>query len=203
MAEIAKGLKLTLDCETPAAGKAGFLSVGKATADYSSDLLTSKCVYDHFKGDLATTFSTAFQDLTLGWSADFSLAKATLSKLGAACQYVAPDFSLVGKMTDSVGKPDGKTYTCSYFHKVSSDMQVGTELVKAMSKSDVSLALGCAYQLDKDTSVKAKVDSAGMLSMSYKQKVSALTTMVLASQVDTVNLSENKHKFGLELKLTP
>ena len=38
---------------------------------------------------------------------------------------------------------------------------------------------------------------------SYKQKISSLTTMTLAAQVDTVNLADNKHKFGLVLNITP
>jgi len=207
MAELAKGLKLTLDCETPKAGKSGALAVGKCTADYSSDMLTSKCIYDYYaaadKPDLCTAFSTAYQAFTLGCSADLSLAKMTLAKMSAACEYVADDFSLMFKYADSLGKPNAKTYSCSYFHSVSKDMQVGTEMVKDMSKPEVAMALGCAYKLDKDTTVKAKVDSSGMLSTSYKQKVSALTTMILTSKVDTVNLSDNKHKFGLTLNLTP
>ena len=55
----------------------------------------------------------------------------------------------------------------------------------------------------QETTVKAKVDSDGILCTSYKQKVSALTTMTLAAQVDTVNLADNKHKFGLALNITP
>ena len=80
--------------------------------------------------------------------------------------------------------------------------QVGAELSKAASKSDVDLAFGCQYKLDKDTTVKAKVDDKGMLCASYKQKISALTTMTLAAEVDTVHL-ENNHKFGLQLNITP
>ena len=81
--------------------------------------------------------------------------------------------------------------------------QVGGELSKASDKTDVSIAFGCMYKLDKDTTVKSKVDSDGILTASYKQKISPLTTMCLASQIDTVNLSENKHKFGLQLNITP
>lgn len=126
-------------------------------------------------------------------------------------------------------------------------MQVGAELTHT---KDVSLAFGCMYKLDKDTTVKGKVRSAarlifctslqrvqklrltflgvvlpllpylcrlilylldvfltqvdadGMLYSSYKQKISPLATMTLAAQIDTVNLSENKHKFGMVLNVT-
>ena len=79
----------------------------------------------------------------------------------------------------------------------------GGELCKAAKKSDVGLTFGCAYKLDKDTSIKAKVDSDGILSTSYKQKVSSITTLTLAAAVDTVNLNESKHKFGMMLSITP
>ena len=67
----------------------------------------------------------------------------------------------------------------------------------------MTIKFGTAYKLDKDTTVKAKVDSDGVLCTSYKQKISPLTTMTLAAQVDTVNLGDNKHKFGLQLNITP
>jgi len=82
-------------------------------------------------------------------------------------------------------------------------MQVGAELEKSSAKSDVGLAFGCTYKLDGATTVKGKVDSDGILSASYKQVISKLTTMTLAAQIDTVNLSDNKHKFGMVLNLTP
>lgn len=47
-----------------------------------------------------------------------------------------------------------------------------------------------------------QVDADGMLFSSYKQKLSPLATVTLAAQVDTVNLSDNKHKFGMILNVT-
>ena len=51
--------------------------------------------------------------------------------------------------------------------------------------------------------MRSQVDSEGVVCTSYKQKISSLTTMTLAAQVDTVNLADNKHKFGLVLNITP
>ena len=46
---------------------------------------------------------------------------------------------------------------CSYYHKVSGDMQLGVAVAKPIQKGDMGIEFGCAYKLDKDTSVKAKV----------------------------------------------
>ena len=48
-----------------------------------------------------------------------------------------------------------------------------------------------------------QVDSEGKLFASFKQQLSPLTLLTLASEVETVNLNEGKHKFGMALSLTP
>merc|ERR1712083_984434 len=155
-------------------GKTALLTSGKATWDYKQEAFTGKCSYDYYKGDAA-----------------------------AAVQWDASDFAITAKLSEALAKADSKTYEGSYFHKVSSAMQVGTELKKTQSK-DVGLAFGCMYKLDKDTTVKGKVDADGILSASYKQKISPITTLTLAATVDTACLSESsKHKFGMALNITP
>ena len=138
--------------------------------------------------------------LTCGVDCAYATPKAALSKAVAACQYVQPDFVVGAKASHAKG---ATTLSCSYFHKVSGVMQVGVGLSKPLNKPDTDIEFGCAYKLDKDTTVKARVDSEGKLGTSYKQKISPLTTMTLAAQVDTVNLADNKHKFGLALNITP
>jgi voltage-dependent anion channel protein 2 len=203
-ANMMKGLSLTLDCETPAPGKPGLLSSGKGTLDYKTDALTAKGSYDYYRGDAHAAASSAFKALTFGACADYSVSKSSLSKYAAACQYVAPDFTVCAKLNEALGKPDGMVYAGSYYHKVSPKMQVGTEVSKAAKKDAVSLAFGCQYKLDKDLTVKGKVDADGMLSASYKHKLSNISTLTLATVIDTVHLAESsKHKFGLALNLTP
>jgi voltage-dependent anion channel protein 2 len=195
------GVTVTLDCERPAPKEAKFLSSAKCTVDYKNDLMTNKTSYECYSGALATAGSFAYDALTFGCSVDYSTTKNALTKYAAACQFVQKDFSVIAKCAQAVGK-GSPAYTGMYFHKVSDDMQVGAELTHTSGK-DLGLAFGCAYKLDKNTTVKGKVDADGMLYSSYKQKISSLTTMTLAAQIDTVNLSDNKHKFGMILNLTP
>ena len=197
---ITKGLTLTAECSKAAAGKPGLLASANLIAEYKSADFTCKTSFDYYKSDLLASASTVFGALTCGLDCGYSTAKGSLGKYAAACQFVQPDFTVGAKCEDKGGK---KTLSCSYFHKVSGDMQLGVAIAKPLAKADVAIEFGTAYKLDKDTTVKAKVDSEGILCCSYKQKISSLTTMTLAAQVDTVNLSDNKHKFGLQLNLTP
>ena len=199
---LTKGLVAKLEASTASNG--GLLSKALATFDFKQELFTAKASYEVYKGDAHAALSTAaLAGFTLGGSVDYSAQKGALTKYAAAGQFVQPEFTLCAKVSEAVGKPAGMTFAGSYFHKVSSEMQVGAELSKAMNKSDVALAFGCAYKLDKDTTVKSKVDSDGMLFGSYKAKISPMSTLTLATQIDTVKLAENNHKFGLELKIEP
>lgn len=198
---IVKGLTLNLDCATTEPGKEGPLSSGKLTAEFKQDSFNCKASYDYFKSKAAASFAAGKGSVTLGGSVDYSAAKAAMTNYAAAMQFDQPDFTLMAKLSEAVG--DGQEYTGSYFHKVSSAMQVGTELNKKHNK-DIALSFGCAYKMDKDTSVKGKVDADGNLSASYKQKISSLTTLTLSAAVDTLNLADSaNHKFGLALTITP
>jgi voltage-dependent anion channel protein 2 len=199
---IAKGLVVKMECETPAPGKSGLLSSGLTDVNYKTGPFDCKASYDFYKGDLTACASGTFSGVTLGAECGYSTTKSALSKYAAACQYVQPDFTVSAKMAE-VMKTPGSVFSGAYYHKVSSTMQVGAEIKKAASKSDVDLAFGCLYKLDKSTTVKGKVDSDGKLFASFKQQLSPLTLLTLVSEVDTVNLNEGKHKFGMAMSLTP
>jgi len=196
---LTKGLKLTAECDK-AANKAGLLQSGNLIAEYKQESMTCKTSYDFFKSALLANASMALGDLTAGLDCAYNAAKGDLTKYSLAMQFVQPDFIVSAKCVDSKGS---KTMGCGYYHKVSSLMQVGVDLSKPLSKGDVDIEFGCAYKLDKDTTVKGKVDSAGLLSASFKQKMNAMTTMTLCAQVDVNDLAANKHKFGLALNITP
>jgi len=196
---IAKGLTMSAECERAAPGK-GLLASGNLILDYKQEAFTGKMSFDYYKKDLLASCSTVYGALTCGADCAYSTPKAALSKYAAACQFVQPDFTVSAKCANAKG---ATTLSCGYYHKVSSLMQVGVNLSKPLAKRDVDIEFGCAYKLDKDTTVKSKVDSVGTLSASYKQKISPLTTMTLCAAVDVVNLADNKHKFGLALNITP
>jgi voltage-dependent anion channel protein 2 len=197
---LTKGLTMTAECERAAPGKPGLLASANLICDYKAEKFACKAAYDYYKKDLLASCSTVYASLAMGLDCAYCTRKGSLQKYAAACQFVQPEFTISAKCDDKGGK---KTLSCAYFHKVSGDMQLGVAIAKPLAKPDVSIEFGTAYKLDKDTTVKAKVDSEGILCTSYKQKISALTTMTLAAQVDTVNLGDNKHKFGLALNITP
>jgi voltage-dependent anion channel protein 2 len=197
---LTKGLTLTAECDKATKEGGSLLASANMIADYKSELFSCKTEYEMYKQTLLASCSTVYSTFAFGLDGSYSVAKGSLGKYACAMQFVQPDFTIASKMEDKSGS---KTLKCSYFHKVSGDMQLGVSIEKPLAKPDMTIEFGTAYKLDKDTTVKAKVDSDGILCASYKQKISPLTTMTLAAQVDTVQLSDSKHKFGLQLNVTP
>jgi voltage-dependent anion channel protein 2 len=192
---------LTLSAECKLGGASGMLSSANLIADYKADSVTCKTSFDPLKNDFSAASTFAISDLTLGGSVDYCTRMRSVQKYGVACQFVQPDFTVAASCKDSKG---AKSVAASYYHNVSRDMQLGVALERALGKKkDVNIEFGCAYKLDKDTSCKAKVDSNGFLSASYKQQISNLTQLTLCTSVDTVNLSNSKPKLGLALNITP
>jgi voltage-dependent anion channel protein 2 len=202
-AKVIAGMNVKVEGETAAPGKPGMLSSGMTEVDYTTGPLKCKASYDFYKGDVIASASGTFTGITVGAECGYSTTKSALSKYAAACQYVQPDFTVSAKLSEVLAKSGSQTFSGAYYHKVSGDMQVGAELSKVASKSDVDLAFGCLYKLDKTTTVKGKVDSDGKLLASFKQQLSPLTLITLAAEIDTVNLNEGKHKFGMVMNLTP
>lgn len=93
-----KDMTVTLDCARPEPSKAGLFSSAKCTLDYKKEAFNLKGAYEAYAGALACTGAYVFDAFTLGCSADYSTKKGALTKYGAACQFVQPDFSIAAKM---------------------------------------------------------------------------------------------------------
>jgi len=196
---LSQGLTLTAECSATGKGNC-LLSKGTLIADYKTEVGTCKASYDYYSDTLTAAASFVYGAFVGGVDCSYNTGKGALSKYSTACQLTQPDFVVSAKCASNKG---ALTLGCGYYHTVSPDLQIGVDLCKPLEKADLGIEFGCAYKLDKETSVKGKVDADGKLSASYKQKLSKLTTMTLAAQIDTVNLNEAKHKFGLQLNMTP
>jgi len=192
------GVTLKLEGES-ATAKGALLSAASATVDYKQEMFTMKSTYDFYKGNASVSGVCGMGDIGIGASADYKTSTSAVAKYAAAATFKAPEFVVTAIMTHALEKKGAPEYKCSYFHKVSGDVQVAGEFVKG--DKDMSCAVGGVYKLDKDTTTKAKVDSNGILSLSYKQKVNPSATLTLAGQVDTTKLDATKHKVGLALNL--
>ena len=87
----------------------------------------------------------------------------------------------------------------AYSHLVSDDFSVAAEFEYNISADTKKLTMGTKYEVDPETTVKMKIDSAGAVSLSYIQEIRKSTTLTLCSQFDARHLDKPSHKFGLAL----
>ena len=94
-------------------------------------------------------------------------------------------------------KSEKTTVTASYFHTVNSDLQVAAE-AKIDDKA-TALSLVTALKLDKDTSVKARLETSGTLGLAYSQKLNDYAKLTIGTSLDVANGGAHKYNFNLAL----
>lgn len=181
--------KLKLKVDAAANG-----SATKISADYAHDLLMTCASVDVNKSVLAINSSFATSGVTVGTSTSFAYTKGKWSTPAVGAMYNGPNFQLAANV-ENLGEKIGVTYHQS----VSKELALALNL-QQVDKKGVSLALGSAYKIDKDSSLKAKVDSTGLLSAIYQQKIRPQMTIKVSGQVNTMKLTQdNAHKIGVAL----
>jgi len=92
----------------------------------------------------------------------------------------------------------------SYFHSINKEWQVGSEATFETANTDAKpkLTFATQYQLQSDTTLKAKFDTTGRLGLSYQQKYNRNAKLTISSTIDTNNLgAKNSSTFGFSLSL--
>lgn len=96
---------------------------------------------------------------------------------------------------------DGQEFNGSIFHKVNSDLSGGVQLSWASGSNATKFGIGAQYNLDKDATVRAKVNNASQIGLGYQQKLRDGITLTLSTLVDGKNFNAGGHKIGLALEL--
>jgi voltage-dependent anion channel protein 2 len=181
--------KLKLKCDAAANG-----SSTKISADYAHDAIMTCAAFDLNKSLLSVNSSFATNGVTLGASTSYAIKKGKWDTPAIAGSYNGSNFQIAASV-ENLGEKIGVTYHQS----VSKELALALNL-QQVDKKGVSLALGSSYKIDKDSSVKAKVDSTGVLSAIYAQKIRPQMTLKVSGQVNTTKLTQdNAHKIGVAL----
>ena len=88
----------------------------------------------------------------------------------------------------------------SYYQKVDDSTNVGSKIVTSLVGKDTKIEVGGDYQLDKDSLVKAKVDSDGNIGLAYSRVVSEELRASVAAEIKAQSLLSqgcDNTKFGV------
>jgi len=192
--QVVKGLKLSLDTKfAPQTGKKG----GKVKSEFKHE-----CVHTNLDLDLTSlnVFGSAVVGYK-GWLAGYQLAldtsktaKALLSQSNFALGYTKDDLTLHWAVND------GSEFQGSVFQKVNSNLETAVSMSWTVGSSDTKFGFGAKYCPDRDTTIRAKLNNASQLGLSYQRKIRDGTTLTLSSLLEGKNLNQGGHKFGIALE---
>lgn len=192
--KILSGLKLTFDSTfSPQTGAKS----GKIKAEYKHDLVTLNSDVDiNLGGPLVNASAVVGHQ---GWLAGYQLAfdtgKSKLTKNNFCLGYSTGDFVLHTNVND------GQVFGGSVYQKVNPDLETAINLGWTASKNETSFGIGCKYTLDKNASLRAKVNNSSQVGLGYQQKLRDGVTLTLSTLIDGKNVQQGGHKLGLALEL--
>jgi voltage-dependent anion channel protein 2 len=150
--------------------------------------------------------TAAAESVTVGADAEYLIGQdnSVLKTVNTKLTYANPEFD-IGLFCRINNEKDTNEVGVSYFHKINNDFLVGSEIAidpaKALENKP-KLVMATHYVLERDTVLKGKFDTSGLLGLSFSQKLNDRARVVVGSTIDTNNLSsKNSSKFGFTLSL--
>lgn len=185
------GVKLTL-----LAGASAKNNLAVSTLEYKHESVAITTAIDAISGPVAhTTATVGTSAYTAGVEAEYDTADKELKKCNFALNYA--DSSESEATVTVLNK--GETAKLAYSHAIRPDFSVAAEYLFDKKADARRLTAGAKYEVDRDTTLKAKIFSDGQVSASYIQEIRPKTTLILSQKFDVSNPDKSSHKFGLSL----
>jgi len=196
---IVKGLKF--DLSTSLLPEKGAKAATFNSA-YKQSGLHFRSALDVFKGPTFTADAVIGRDgFLVGGEAAYNVTEGKISRYAAAVGYNAPDYAVT-----LLGLNGLNTFTASYYHRVSSDVEAGAKAIydSKLTNGGVAIEVGAKAYLDPLSSIKAKISNAGVLAIGYTQTIRPGVKASFGLAVDTQKLNDPapagpSHKVGVHL----
>uniref|UniRef100_A0A1B6DL36 Voltage-dependent anion-selective channel protein 3 n=1 Tax=Clastoptera arizonana TaxID=38151 RepID=A0A1B6DL36_9HEMI len=192
--DLLKGAKLSVD--TSFAPQTGDKSA-RAKTEYKNQTAAVTCDMDFKSGAPVLNGSAVlgYNGWLAGYYTKFDTNKSKVTTNCFALGYSTGDFII------HTNVDNGLEFGGSVFQKVNPQLETAFQLAWSAGNNDTRFSIGCKYSLDSDTAVRAKVNNASQVGLSYSQKLRDGITLSLSTLIDGKNLNEGGHKYGLSLEL--
>lgn len=188
------GLKTGLNATfAPQSGK----RTGKLTCGYKSLFfnLNSDIDFDYSGAIFNGAGVFGYQGWLAGMKMTFDPTKNKLSKSNFALGYQAPEFHVTGHLDD------GQEFNCSIYQKLNTELETGVNVAWSSNSNVTKFGLGCHYKLDKDSAIRAKINSSSQIGIGFIHRLRPGIQLTLSAQMDAKNFSQGGHKLGLGFDL--
>lgn len=185
-----KGLKLTvLGGLGP---KQTLLATGEFVNAHVAAVVAANCLGNP---SVHPALTVGMHGVTAGVSGDFDVEAKEMKNIDGVINYsTGKEHEATVMFLNKASK-----IKFSYSHVMSPDLSVAAEFLYDRSGDAKLLTMGTKYTVDADTTVKAKIDNAGAVSLSYVQEIRKNTTLTVCSKFDVRNLDKPAQQLGLSL----
>lgn len=192
--KILKGVKLTFDSTfSPQTGA----KKGVVKAEYKHDAVTVNADVDINPGGPLVNAGAVVghKGWLLGYQMAFDTGKSKLTKNNFSVGYAGCDFVLHTNVND------GQVFGGSLCQKIDPCLETAVNLGWTASQNETNFGIACKYLLDKNASVRAKVNNSSQLGLGYQLKLREGVNVTLSTLIDCKNFQQGGHKLGLALEL--
>lgn len=188
-----KGLKLTV-LGGIGPDKSDLVATGEYVHPHLSAVVAANCLG---KPSAHPTLTIGMRGVTAGVKADFDVESKEVSNVEGALNYTtSKEYEATVVVSNQASKAN-----FTYSHIVKPDFSVAAEFTYDKEKDSKVLTMASKYDVDAETTVKSKIDSAGAISLSYIQEVRKNTTLTLCTKFDVRNTDKPSQQFGLALAI--
>jgi len=135
----------------------------------------------------------------VGAEAAYNVTEGRISRYALAAGFNAPEYSVTVHALN-----DLKSFSASYYHRVSPDVEAGAKAVydPKLTNGGVAIEVGTKTYLDSAAFVKAKINNLGVLALGYTQSLRPGLKASFGLALDTQKLNEVDpsgpvHKVGM------
>lgn len=189
-----RGLKTGVSATfAPQSGK----RTGRLTCGYTSVIfnLSSDVDFDYSGAVFNGSGVVGYQGWLAGMKMTFDPTKNKLSKSNFALGYQAPEFHVTGHLDD------GQEFNCSIYQKLNHQLETGINVAWSSGSNVTKFGLGCHYKMDKDSAIRAKVNSQSQIGIGFVHRLRPGINLTLSAMMDAKNFSQGGHKLGLGFDL--
>lgn len=168
----------------------------KVKAEYKNEYLGVNGDADFKTTTPAITLSGVFgyKGWLSGYQLKFDCKDSKLKNNNLALGYSTDEFVLHTNVND------GKQFNGYIYQKVNPFLETGVELAWSSDNNDTKFGIGCKYSLDRDTTLRAKVNNSTQIGLGYSQKLRDGITITLSTLIDGKNFNQGGHKVGMGIE---
>jgi len=201
MDKVIKGLKLTTTASAILVTKPDQNpeNTAKLSLEFTRENLAATADFELVKRVSSCSAVFGNKNFALGGEIEANLIDGTFSKYNLSGSYTNNNnFIVHGFIRDYLS-----TFGSSFYRKVNDNYCLAGEFTYRLNASDASFAIGGERKFDKDSSVKAKLDSKGTASFSYIHNLRKNVRAVFSTQIDTLHFNKgDAMKIGYGLTIT-